>query len=124
MLRDLNDLNADLALAADPRPWVAWHRKCICTNCGTEKLDPAIVMREGRKNHFVRATFSPPAGTPLRSVEAPCYFRWCESCSGERPLVESLKSAIGSAGNDRELAQRTGHILADFFARKRMGGEG
>lgn len=119
MLNDLNDLNASLALAADLRPWISLTRREICTNCGCERQGTPLVMREERKNHYVRATYSPPAGTVFKSVDAPAYFAWCENCSGEKPLTQALLQAINSSSNDRDLAQRAGHILADFLTRRR-----
>lgn len=121
---ELNDLNTRLAGVGDPRPWIALTHIQRCTNCGFERKSAPEAMREERKGHYVRADRNPPAGTILRNVEALAHFAWCEKCSGERPLKDSLLDAIESAQNDRDLAQRAGHILADFFKRRKMGGEG
>jgi len=119
MLNDLNDLNATIAHAADLRPWVALTRREICTNCGHEHSGAPLAMREERKGHYVRATFAPPEGTVFKSVDAPAFFAWCEKCSGEKPLTQSLLKAIESSTSDRDLAQRAGHILADWLSRKK-----
>jgi len=123
-MKDLNDLNALLAAAADTRPWVALRRRERCTNCAHENLSEPLIMREERKGHYVKSSHSPPFGTTFREVETLSTYAWCEKCSGERPLQLSLLDAIKGATNDRDLAQRAGHILADFYQRRRMGGQG
>ena len=123
-LTDLSDLNALIAHAGDTRPWVSLTRREICTNCSHEHLSSPLPMREEKKGHYVKSRDIPPAGVVFKSIEQAVYFAWCEKCNAERPLAESLTKAIASAGNDRELAQRAGHILADFFNRRKLGGTG
>lgn len=118
---ELSDLNTRLANIGDPRPWIALIRVERCTNCGSERRRDTPPMREERKGHYVKASSTPPAGTVFRTVEAICTFAWCDKCSGERPLKDSISDALISASSDRDLAQRVGHILADFFKRKRAG---
>lgn len=123
-LTDLSDLNALIAHAGDPRPWVSLTRREICTNCGNEHRASPIPMREEKKGHYVKSRDIPPSGITFKEVDQPCYFAWCEKCNAERPLAESLTKAIAAASNDRDLAQRVGHIVADFFNRRKLGGTG
>ncbi len=123
-MKDLNDLNALLAEAGDTRPWVSLRRRERCTNCAHEHLSEPIIMREEKKGHYVKSLHTPPSRTIFRDVETVATYAWCEKCSGERPLQLSLLDAIKGATNDRDLAQRAGHILADFCQRRRMGGLG
>lgn len=119
---DLDDLNELIAPARDTRPWVNLIRAMHCTNCGSENKMPAVLMREERPGHYVAAKSFPHSGATLREVHSPAYFARCEKCSGERPLKDAILAALAGATNDRDLAQRVGHILADLINRKRMGG--
>jgi CelD/BcsL family acetyltransferase involved in cellulose biosynthesis len=120
----LNSLNAIVRAASDPRPWVSLKRRAICSNCQNESLEPSTLMREQSKGHYVKATGAPLVGQSLREVTQDVYYARCEHCNGEQPLVAALTRAIQSCQNDRDLAQRAGHLLADFFKRRRIGGPG
>ena len=122
-INSLESLDSVLEPFKDTRPWVMLHHRQICTNCQSEKRSPGILMREEGKGRFSRAGGVPPHGVAVKTHEADAYFAWCEKCNGARPLAEQLLKAIDAVRSDTELAQRAGHILADFFRRRRGQGE-